>query len=280
MKVVKTLSELDLELNQIRKKKLSIGLVPTMGALHLGHISLIKEAKIKCDYVVCTLFVNPTQFNNSKDLIKYPRTLNEDTVLLEENYCDLLFIPQTEEIYAPNYIFPGISLGSLDQVMEGKYRPGHFQGVCQVVYRFFTLILPDFAFFGLKDFQQLAVINHMTTFFKLKVKIIACETIRNKNGLALSSRNQRLTEIEKTQALILFQTLNEIRNKSKYYTPAELTQFAIHQINESDLKLEYLEIVDPISLEKLTDNWCPEARACIVAYCNEVRLIDNLQVTD
>lgn len=280
VKVVKTLSDLEIELKSIRELNLTIGLVPTMGALHLGHISLIKEAKKKSDFVICTLFVNPTQFNNSNDLIKYPRTEEEDIALLNANFCDLLFIPLNEEIYSSNYTFPGIELANLDQVMEGKFRPGHFEGVCQIVYRFFTLIEPDYAFFGLKDFQQLAVINYMTSFFNLKVKIIPCETIRNEKGLALSSRNQRLSEDEKTKALILYQTLNFIKENSNKYSPEELIFKAKEKINRSDLILEYLEIVNPVSLESLSEKWCSGARACIVAYCNEVRLIDNLQVKD
>lgn len=280
VKVVKTLSDLEIELKSIRELNLTIGLVPTMGALHLGHISLIKEARKKSDFVICTLFVNPTQFNNSNDLIKYPRTEEEDIALLNANFCDLLFIPLNEEIYSSNYIFPGIELGNLDQVMEGKFRPGHFEGVCQIVYRFFTLIEPDYAFFGLKDFQQLAVINHMTSFFNLKVKIIPCETIRTEKGLALSSRNQRLSEDKKTKALILYQTLNFIKENSNKYSPKEVIFLATEKVNTSDLILEYLEIVNPVSLESLSEKWCSGARACIVAYCNEVRLIDNLQVKD
>jgi pantoate--beta-alanine ligase len=275
-----SLSELQEVLQVKVSKNQIIGLVPTMGALHEGHASLVLKAKEECDFVIVTIFVNPTQFNNPDDLLKYPKSEEADALLLEKLGCDLVFFPNESTIYSSDYHFPGIDLGFLDTTMEGKYRPGHFQGVCQVVYRLFELTKPNKAFFGLKDFQQVSVIQYMTHYFNLPIEIIPCETSRNSNGLALSSRNLRLNEIQKQEALILFKTLNEAKQNAFHSTPKEVKEKAEKSILSSQLKLEYIEIVNPKTLENLNQTWFPGARMCIVAYAGDVRLIDNLEIRE
>ncbi len=257
-----------------------IGLVPTMGALHEGHASLVRKAKQTSDFVIVTVFVNPTQFNNSDDLSNYPKTEEKDIELLKTLDCDLVFFPKTEDIYPVEYIFPGINLGFLDQTMEGELRPGHFQGVCQVVYRLFQLTNPNKAYFGLKDFQQVSVIRFMVNHFELPIEIIPCETSRNVEGLALSSRNLRLSEAQKKEALVLYRTLSEAKLNTSKFNPAQIKSIAEEYIQQSALQLEYIEIVNPITLENLTTEWCAKARMCIVAYAGEVRLIDNMEIRE
>jgi pantoate--beta-alanine ligase len=256
----------------------TIGFVPTMGALHAGHGSLISEAKKVNELVVASIFVNPTQFNNASDLDKYPRSIDADCAILSSLGCDAVLIPSVEEIYTNDFVFPDIDLGFLDQVMEGKHRPGHFQGVVQVVYRLFEIVTPTNAYFGLKDFQQVAVIRFMTTFFKLPIQIVAIPTLREASGLAMSSRNLRLSLSEREEAVKISETLYFAKKVAKNHTPEETKNATIDFFNQSNLKLEYFEIVDPINLERLTDSWVPSAVACIVAYCGEVLLIDNLQL--
>ena len=257
-----------------------IGLVPTMGALHEGHASLVKTAKQTSDFVIVTVFVNPTQFTNLDDLTNYPKTEEKDIELLKKIGCDLVFFPKINDIYPDDYQFPGIDLGFLDQTMEGELRPGHFQGVCQVVYRLFQLTNPTKAYFGLKDFQQVSVIQFMVDYFQLPIEIIPCETSRNKEGLALSSRNLRLSEEQKKEALVLYKTLSEAKSNAIKLTPSEVKSLAEECIRKSTLKLEYVEIVNPITLENLTNEWCALARMCIVAYAGEVRLIDNMEIRE
>ena len=277
MKTIYTLANLKIELETLKENKNKIGLVPTMGALHNGHASLVQKAKSENDLVLTTIFVNPTQFNNPEDLKKYPRKAEEDIKLLDMIGCDILFMPNTEEIYA-NYEFPGIELGLLDTIMEGKQRPGHFQGVCQIVYRLFEIIQPTNAYFGLKDFQQVAVIRYMTNYFNLPVNIIACETVREENGLAMSSRNLRLTETQKKDALVLFNTLQFIKNSYQQETPITAKEKALDFFNRGNLTLEYLEIVNPNTLEALSNEWVDGAIACIVAFAGDIRLIDNMKI--
>ncbi len=277
MKTIYTLANLKIELDALLEKNKKTGLVPTMGALHNGHASLVRKAKTENDVVITTIFINPTQFNNPEDLIKYPRKEEEDKKLLEEIGCDILFMPNTEEIYQ-NYEFPGIDLGKLDTIMEGKQRPGHFIGVCQIVYRLFQITQPTNAYFGLKDFQQVAVIKYMTNYFKLPINIIACDTVREENGLAMSSRNLRLNETQKEDALILYSTLKFIQNNYQNSSPYQLKIDATHFFNQGNLSLEYLEIVNPETLEQLNDTWVAESIACIVASAGDIRLIDNLKI--
>lgn len=271
-----TIDELKKHLNKVRVSGKRIGFVPTMGALHAGHTSLIHEAKKETDFVVASIFVNPTQFNNADDLKNYPRMLDKDIELLQEHFCDAVFIPDVETIYPENYSSIKLDLSPLDTVMEGKYRPGHFDGVVNVVYRLFDIIEPQKAFFGNKDFQQVAIIKAMTKKVNLPIQIIGCPTLREKNGLALSSRNLRLSEDQRTEALALYKTLILGEKIASYLSPKETLKEMIQHFTQSSLELEYLEIVDPTTLLPLTDFWVPGATACIVAYCGEVRLIDNM----
>lgn len=278
MDVLSTVKSIQEEIFLQKKQQKTIGLIPTMGALHSGHISLVEQAKSQCDYVVVSIFVNPTQFNNPSDLQKYPRTLESDVTLLKQAGVDLIFVPEINEIYPKDYSSPLIDLGILDKIMEGEFRPGHFQGVVEVVKRFFDIVQPDFAFFGKKDFQQVAVIKYMTNFFKLPVTIVECPIIRSDKGLALSSRNMRLSDEEKEKALVLYNTLDFARTNVANFTPRALVEKCTQLIATSELKLEYLEIVNPATLQQLDENWIEGAVCCIAAYCGEVRLIDNMEL--
>lgn len=249
-----------------------------MGALHPGHGSLVQRAKAENDIVVASIFVNPTQFNNAQDLEKYPRSIEKDSALLEKLGCDAVFTPSVDEVYPPDFALPDISLGQLDEVMEGKHRPGHFKGVIQVVYRLFQIVEPDRAYFGLKDYQQIAVIRYMVDYFKLPVQIIACPTLREPDGLAMSSRNMRLSAEERQEAVAISQTLRHAQELSQTHTPAETKKLAIAFFSKTSMELEYLEIVDPVTLKELDEEWVPHAIACIVAYAGEVRLIDNMEL--
>lgn len=265
-------------ISQIKATGKTVGLVPTMGALHEGHVSLVEKAKSLCDVVVVSIFVNPTQFNNATDLEKYPRTLENDMSLLAPYGVDVVFAPTTSEIYPANYQAATIELGKLDRVMEGEHRPGHFQGVVEVVKRLFEITQPDFAFFGQKDFQQVAVIKFMVEYFQMPVTIVECPIIRSEKGLALSSRNMRLSAEEKEQALVIYQTMVQIQLNYEGFTPNEWMKKGVELINAAGLEAEYLEIVHPTTLEKLTDTWIDEAVCCVAAYCGSVRLIDNMTI--
>ncbi len=256
-----------------------VGFVPTMGALHSGHIQLVKKACIENQLVVVSIFVNPTQFNNKEDLQKYPRTLDSDLCLLAEFSNCIVFVPEPSEIYPENDGFEGVDLQGMDTILEGEFRPGHFQGVVHVVHNFFQLIKPTRAYFGQKDFQQLAIIKKMTKALEFPIHIVACETVRDESGLAKSSRNMRLSDSEKIEALIVYKTLNYARlNCNAFISPAELKKSAISYFNKGNLKLEYLEICDSTTLEILEVNWSEFMTVSIAAYCGEVRLIDNMEI--
>lgn len=278
MLVIEKVDDLKAYLNGKIQNGDSIGFVPTMGALHAGHGSLIQEARKNNAVVVASVFVNPTQFNNPDDLLKYPRTVSSDVELLASMGCDVLFLPSVEEIYSSDYVPPILDLGRLDQVMEGALRPGHFNGVVQVVYRLFDLVSPTNAYFGLKDFQQVAVIKYMVKTLNLAVNIVACPILRNENGLALSSRNMRLSAEDKNEALHIFRTLMATKSFAQTHTPVESKLYAEAYFAESEMELEYFEIVHPLTLEVLTTEWVDHAIACIVAYCGDVRLIDNMEL--
>lgn len=276
VEIINKVEGLKQALNALRKEGKSIGFVPTMGALHHGHMDLVSRASAECDVVVVSVFVNPTQFNNSTDLELYPRTPEADVELLKKFGCDLAFFPSKTEIYPENWISPQVDLEGLDQVMEGKFRPGHFKGVVEVVFRLFELVEPQKAFFGLKDFQQVAVIKKMVKQLNLPVQIIPCETLRTEKGLAMSSRNSRLSESQKEEALIIYKTLSQARMDAKQFSPSETLIRAIAFFETGTLQLEYVSIVDPINLQDLTNDWVPGATMCIACFCGEVRLIDNL----
>ena len=267
-------SELKAYLKNQRAGK-SIGLVPTMGALHEGHLSLVQKAHAENDVVIVTIFVNPKQFNNQTDLINYPRTLEKDIALLSEFKNLLICTPNEGTVYPKNDPYKPVDLGRLNEVLEGKYRPGHFDGVAHVVHNFFHFIQPNRAYFGLKDYQQFAVIKKMTRQSNLKVELVGCETIRNKSGLALSSRNKHLNNKELEESLVIFNTLIYIKENRKNYDLKKLKVKAIDIFKKSSLNLEYLEVVNSETFEKV-NSLEPNSICCIAAYCGNIRLIDNI----
>lgn len=278
MKVIQTIKELRTELKQFREEGKLIGFVPTMGALHEGHASLVRRAVAENDVVVVSVFVNPTQFNDSNDLVKYPRTLEADCRLLEKEGATLVFAPSVEEMY-PEPDTRRFHYAPLDTVMEGKYRPGHFNGVCQIVSKLFLIVEPHYAYFGEKDFQQLAIIREMVVRLDMPVRIVGCPIVREEDGLALSSRNVRLSAEDRTHALAISRTLFDSLTYSKAHTVAETQTFVEKAIAESEgLELEYFELVDGNTLQKIS-SWdeTDYAVGCITVYCGEVRLIDNIK---
>lgn len=259
--------------------KCSVGLIPTMGALHEGHMTLVQKSLQQADLTVVSIFVNPTQFNNPTDLEKYPRNLEKDLELLKQQGDIIVFNPSVTEVYPKDYIKVKLDLGKMGTVMEGKFREGHFDGVVNVVKRLFDIVKPTYAYFGLKDFQQLSVIEFMVDAFKMDVEVVPCEIHREDSGLASSSRNERLSEEQKEEALIISQTLIEAKKYAGDKTIAEVIERAFESFEKSNLELEYFQIVDPKTLMDL-DEWRPGAHACTTAYCGGVRLLDNLQLIE
>jgi len=278
MQVVKHISELRTILDLKRKEGLKIGFVPTMGALHRGHLSLVQIAGQQINFVVVSIFVNPTQFNDKGDLDRYPRDLLKDVDLLSTSACQLIFAPEPEEIY-PEPDTRQFNFGQLEQVMEGRFRPGHFNGVAQVVSRLFDIVQPDKAFFGQKDFQQLAIINEMVRKLNLSVEIVSCPIIREADGLAMSSRNMLLSPEQRLNAVHISATLFEATNKTGELSVDELCQWVINRINENEfLNTEYFEIVNETTLlpVKEWDENCKKI-GCIAVHCEKIRLIDNIE---
>jgi len=277
MKTIEKATELKHFLAAERLKGKRIGLVPTMGALHEGHLSLVKRCIKENDICVVSDFVNPTQFNNLHDLSTYPHTLEQDCTKLKNIGCHYLFAPSVEEIY-PEPDTRQFDLGQVANVMEGEKRPGHFNGVAQIVSILFDIVQPDNAYFGEKDFQQIAVIREMVKQLKLKVNIVACPILREQNGLALSSRNVRLTSEMKQKAPIIARTLKESTNFASTKSVREVMNYVIDTINSNGMEVEYFKIVDGNSLQNI-EKWSdtPYAVGCITVYCGEVRLIDNIK---
>lgn len=278
MKLIQTIQELRTELDALRKEGKTIGLVPTMGALHAGHASLVKRAVAENDVVVVSDFVNPTQFNDKNDLLKYPRTLDADCKLLEECGASFVFAPSVEEIY-PEPDTRQFSYAPLDTVMEGKFRPGHFNGVCQIVSKLFLIVESTRAYFGEKDFQQLAIIREMVRKYPFNLEIVGCPIVREADGLALSSRNARLSDEQRIQALQISKTLFASVEYAQTHTLAETKAFVESAISTAEgLRLEYFEIVDGNSLQTVCD-WKDGSYivGCITVFCGEVRLIDNIK---
>lgn len=277
MQVVKHIIDLQTILDIRKKEGVKIGFVPTMGALHEGHLSLVEKAGQETDFVVASIFVNPTQFNDKGDLERYPRDLEKDVALLSSTPCQLIFAPEPEEIY-PEPDTRQFNFGSLEEVMEGKFRPGHFNGVAQVVSRLFDIVKPDKAFFGEKDFQQLAIISEMVRRLNIPVEIVPCPIVREKDGLAMSSRNMLLTPEQRKNAVHISVTLLEAVNKSKELTVQELCKWVAERINENEyLNTEYFEIVDSMTLQP-AKNWSDpgDKVGCIAVHCGKIRLIDNI----
>lgn len=278
MKVLHTIQELQAELSMQKAVGKKIGLVPTMGALHAGHASLVERSVSDNDVTVVSIFVNPTQFNDKNDLVKYPRTLKADCQLLQSVGASVVFAPSVEEIY-PEPDRRSFSYAPLDTVMEGVFRPGHFNGVCQIVSKLFNMVQPHCAYFGEKDFQQLAIIREMVRQMEYPIEIIGCPIVREVDGLALSSRNTRLSAEERITALNISRILFESQTFARAHTLTETKAFVEEGIAAVDgLRLEYYEVVDDRSLQTVRA-W-DEAEGivgCITVFCGEVRLIDNIR---
>ncbi|MBK7390776.1 MAG: pantoate--beta-alanine ligase [Bacteroidetes bacterium] len=255
----------------------TVGFVPTMGALHAGHVSLVETAKTANDIVVASIFVNPTQFNDPKDLSNYPRTIEADKILLEAAGCDILFLPSVEEMY-PTPELLEMDFGLLENVMEGAFRPGHFRGMATVVSKFFNMVNPDTAYFGEKDFQQLAIIREMNRRQLNGIEIVGCETLRETNGLAMSSRNIHLTDEERSKSGIIYKALQEavaiFPEKGAVFT-SNLVKQMIEEVDS--FKVQYLEFVDSTSLQPIEQRHPgKEERVCVAVLTSKTRLIDNI----
>jgi pantoate--beta-alanine ligase len=280
MEVIRTVSELKQRVAAHRAQGKTIGLVPTMGALHAGHISLMEQARKDNDIVVVSVFVNPTQFNNPEDLRTYPRTEEADCVKMEVANVDIAFIPSVEEVY-PEPDTRTFDLGPVAEVMEGPMRPGHFNGVAQIVSKLFYMVEPDRAYFGEKDFQQIAVIRRMVEIEGFNIEIIDCPIKREDDGLAMSSRNVRLTAEQRQIAPSINKALVASLDFAKSHSVEETKQSVISEINaQPEMEVEYYEIVNAATMQPIS-NWedAPVAVGCITVYCGEVRLIDNIKYT-
>ena len=274
-----TASKLSENLKNFRSSTKKIGFVPTMGALHSGHMSLITQAHQKTEVVVVSIFVNPTQFNNSSDLEKYPRNLEKDINYINENYPNtLIFAPAIEEMYTRGCQSESFDFGELEKVMEGAFRPGHFNGVGTIVKRLFEVVQPDIAFFGEKDFQQLAVVRRLVEITKLPVKIVGCETEREPNGLAKSSRNERLSETAREEAKVIFELLSKLKFAFNDKSPRELKDmFETELESNTKFELEYIQIADEVTLQPVEEfEKEKKYRAFTAVIVEEVRLIDNI----
>lgn len=281
MEIIRTISQLKAFTEKARSEGKSIGLVPTMGALHKGHLSLVEKAVAENDVVVASVFVNPTQFNNPSDLATYPRTEEADFRLLQNAGVAAVFAPSAEEVYpsdsAPEKEY---DLGSVAEVMEGRYRPGHFQGVAAIVSRLMRWTDADRAYFGEKDFQQIAVIRRMVQTEGIGIDIVSCPIIREEDGLALSSRNVRLTPSQRLTAPGIYRALSDSVEYSKTHSPQETIKKVTDEINKlEECEVEYFSIVDALSLQPVED-WQSadgQVQGCITVYCGDVRLIDNIR---
>jgi pantoate--beta-alanine ligase len=265
-----------------KKGKHHIGFVPTMGALHAGHLSLVQEAKKQNEIVVCSIFVNPTQFNDPEDFKKYPITLEKDILMFEEAGCDVVFIPSVQDIY-PNGIdhLTHYELGFLETVFEGKFRPGHFQGVCQVMDRLLEIVLPNNLYLGQKDYQQCMVIKKLIELIGLsdRIKVNICPTLREDDGLAMSSRNTRLLPVDREKAATISAALRYIKENFKTGDIKKIKDEAKEMLLQKEFRIDYIEIADADTLE-LVDNWNGRQKivALVAAFLNKVRLIDNMAI--
>ena len=279
MQIFKEKEALKSVLRTFQNDDLSVGFVPTMGALHQGHISLVSQALKSCDRVVVSIFVNPTQFDNPADLQKYPRTLDRDIDLLSGLEAELLiFIPMPSEVYGAEVVSEHFLFDGLENQMEGKYRKGHFDGVGTVVKKLFEIVEPDKAFFGEKDFQQLQIIRKLVEKNNLNIEIIGCPIDREGSGLARSSRNERLAPEQRLKARFLYETLTRVRQDFGTKSATEITHWVEDQFNANpELKLEYFEIADVETLQTIEETRDGKKyRAFIAAYSGEIRLIDNI----
>lgn len=277
MERITTIAALREVVDAARREGKSVGLVPTMGALHAGHVSLVERCVAENDVTVVSVFVNPTQFNDKRDLELYPRTPEADCAMLQEAGCTYVFTPSVEEVY-PEPDTRVFDLGSVAEVMEGRFRPGHFNGVAQIVSKLFYMVSPHRAYFGEKDFQQIAVIRVMAQQLGFDIDIIACPIVREEDGLALSSRNTRLTEQQRKNAPQIAETLFKSLTFAQSHTVKETIDYVVETINKVDeMRVEYYEIVDGRTLQPV-ENWSDSDHVvgCITVYNGEVRLIDNI----
>ncbi|MBX2915376.1 MAG: pantoate--beta-alanine ligase [Cyclobacteriaceae bacterium] len=280
MKIFKEIESLRTYLKQIRQPAGLIGFVPTMGALHAGHLALIAASHQECNYTVCSIYVNPTQFNNPADLAKYPNTLDQDIAMLEQAGCDVLFCPTHTEMYPhPDHI--RFDFGLLDKTLEGEFRPGHFSGVALVVSKLLNIVRPDKAYFGQKDFQQYLIVSKLVADLNFNVQLRCMPIVREPDGLAMSSRNTRLTSAQRKRALVFYQSLQQARARLHAGVAFEVVKAEVKSIceNQPEIKLEYLALADTANLS-LLKNVTTQSILLIAGYVGEVRLIDNLILTE
>jgi pantoate--beta-alanine ligase len=278
MIILKKQAELMRHLQTQKKAGVKIGFIPTMGALHDGHLSLTEKSKKKAGITVCSIFINPTQFNDPKDLQKYPVTIEKDIYLLETNGVDILFLPSVDEIYPDGTDnLEHFDLGYLETILEGKFRPGHFQGVCQVMFRLLEIVKPDLLFMGQKDYQQCMVVKRLLEIMRSNIQFIACETLRETDGLAMSSRNMRLNEDERKNASAIYEALIYLKQNIKGGSLISIVDEAISILNKKDFIIDYVEIADAGTLAEIK-NWDGSQKivALIAAFQHEIRLIDNM----
>jgi pantoate--beta-alanine ligase len=276
MQIIHKSAEIQTLINEAKSSGKKIGFVPTMGALHEGHISLVKLAAAENDLVVSSIFINPTQFNNSKDFEKYPVTIEQDVAQLKQNGCHMLFLPSVDEIYPTDYSKRTYDLGRLESILEGAARPGHFQGVCMVVERLLSLIPAQQLYLGEKDYQQCLVIQKLLQLSDIPVQLTICPTVREKDGLAMSSRNMRLTEKEREKSTVIFQTLNWLKENLQQFPIDHLIHNATTKLENAGFKVDYVALTDNdlnpvVSIKPETS-----LRGLIAAHMNEIRLIDNM----
>lgn len=282
MDILTDINSLKQLLSSYKSKGKRIGFVPTMGALHEGHLSLVYQAQKDCDIVVCSIFINPTQFNDLNDLENYPITIDQDIDLLKTQKCDVLFMPSSDEMYPQGLRTNTYALNNIDKVLEGSKRPGHFDGVCTIVHRLFTIVEADFAYFGKKDFQQLAIIKQVVKNLSLTIKIKSGETIRENDGLAKSSRNTLLKPEERKKAPLIYKSLMKAKLAFDNASYEDLKKMITNDINDiNGMELDYIEIVNPNSFKPLKNKSdSKDAIALISVFLGNVRLIDNLSLND
>lgn len=276
MYVLKTVKDLQNYVINSRKEGKTVGFTPTMGALHEGHMSLLKISKEKNDLSIFSIFVNPTQFNDESDLEKYPRPIVADIELLEKNGCDALFLPSVKEVYPDDPQPLNLDFGKLDKVMEGEFREGHFAGVAQVVKRLLDIVLPDKLFMGQKDFQQFTIIQTMINQLEIPTELVVCPIMRAKSGLAMSSRNVRLSEKGREEATLISKTLQAAKKKVDSSTPAKVEKWAMKELSAPGFEPEYFTIVDGHTLQPIKEfSDSDYVVACVATWLEGVRLIDN-----
>ena len=275
MIICKTKTSLQKAIHALKKEGIKTGFVPTMGALHKGHISLVEASKKADELTVASIFINPTQFNNAGDLAKYPKTLEKDIAMLEEAGCDILFMPDDKEMYPGGQVADHYNLGPVEELLEGAFRPGHYQGVATIVDRLLQAVQPDHLYLGQKDYQQCMVINKMIGLKGHKTKIVICPTEREPGGLAMSSRNMRLTEEQKKKALAISRELFNIKNNINSVPIHDLQEQAFERLQQEGFKVDYVKIADATDLQPATT---PDRKlvALIAATIGDIRLIDNM----